>query len=708
MATEEDVAAGLIAWVNSLHVTDPFYTLDELATGEVLWKLLQLIDHVSFPGKLPEDPTRIDSTKDSSWIQRWTNLKHVYDALSIFLIEECEQQLPLFYSQATGQLANPDLKAIAQHNSLDDAVLLLRLCVVAATNCAENERFVQPMARGELPDSVMRVLAETIQEAQENSQEEREDANHSEDSHVAEDEDISYLPEEPVDQEEIDIDQTGPAGTSDLAFEERLAKVIAESQRITREKQELQRHIDELNSRYNNLQQRHDRTQDDLTEATGRLTAVLSGRSTDAKQSSEAQKEAIIADLESQLVQYETDIEALRKNNEVLKIKAERVQKLQDDYDEIKIDRDNLSRKANAAEKYRQKLEASQDQEKENATLKQKIVDLQGQLRQSDTRTASSSDLQREIDEYRRLLPQLEQERHEVNEMKKRLEFDYHLLQARHSESEEQLRRSRQEVEDLQGRLREHDDGEDPAPRSRRSDAELDIEAKDLESEEADYERAEARLQEALLKSESDVKTANGNAHALPDNIERSQLEDLGIDLEENGISEDELRAIMSAMRAQMAAGTTSERESSLKMQKKMVIMLEKARSKHQTLVDHIKQQAGQIEELKQRPEVVQEDTEATKEPKSENELEQQLEEQDVLIENLKREIRLISSAWYEQNQRLATLGSGSGSGAVALMRLKGGAGLEEPKSFLGKQRKMLDKVALGGMQNPTIRMTRA
>ena len=43
MATEEDVAAGLINWVNSLHIAGsaPFYTIDELASGEVLWKLLR-------------------------------------------------------------------------------------------------------------------------------------------------------------------------------------------------------------------------------------------------------------------------------------------------------------------------------------------------------------------------------------------------------------------------------------------------------------------------------------------------------------------------------------------------------------------------------------------------------------------------------------------------------------------------------------------
>ena len=48
MATDDDVAAGLINWVNSLHVTEPFFTVDELATGEVLWKLLRARHHTQF------------------------------------------------------------------------------------------------------------------------------------------------------------------------------------------------------------------------------------------------------------------------------------------------------------------------------------------------------------------------------------------------------------------------------------------------------------------------------------------------------------------------------------------------------------------------------------------------------------------------------------------------------------------------------------
>ncbi|KAK5949754.1 hypothetical protein OHC33_009143 [Knufia fluminis] len=686
MATDDDVAAGLINWVNSLNVTEPFFTVDDLAAGDVLWKLLQLVDHISFPGNLPEDPSRFDHSSPQSWVQKWTNLKHVYDALSIFLIETCEHSLPIFEDEA-GRRVNPDLKAIAQNSSLPDMIILLKLCVVAATSGPERIRFLEPMQ--DLPESVQRVLMTTLQDAAKAHGEHSEGGGRGTDDDQGEyTEDESY--EE--DREETVTKQrplSMGAPTSDLAFEERLAKVIADSQRIAHEKRELQRHIDDINARHETLQERYDRSQDELTEANDRLSAVLSGRVGSTKESTDAQKEAVIASLEARVAEYETDIEGLRKSNEVLKIKAERTQKLQDDYDEIKIERDNLARKANTAEKYRQKLEATQDMERENGTLKQKITDLQAQVRQSDTRAVGEGSLAREVDEYRRLLPAIEQERHEVNEMKKRLEFDYHILQTRYNENEEQLRRARQEVEDLQGRLDEYDDGDErPSRRTTEGegetlkdedDTEEDSEAKDLEEpSEADFAAAEARLTEALVKQNT-TTTTDGETMENDD-----------------GISEDELRAIMSAMRAQMHAGTTQERESGMKMQKKLVVMLEKARTKNVALVQHTKKQSELIQDLQSRPPVPAKDEKEPRESKSENEMEQQLEEQDVLIDNLKREIRLISSAWYEQNQRLATLGSGSGGGAVALMRLKGGQALEEPNSFLGRQRKMVERVMVG------------
>lgn len=598
------------------------------------------IDRLSFPGKLPENPDT------DQWVHKWTNLKHIYDALSIFLTEEYGQRLPL----AGGR--RPDLKAIAQSSSLADTILLLKLLVVAAINCSERVEFLQQMQ--ELAESTQEVLMATAQEAGEDDEDSPSGFDH-----------VEVRATEPV-RAEVD---------SELASEERLGKVIADNQRIAHEKRELQKELDESFSRVQKLQERYDQVQDELKEANDRLAAVLAGRSeSGANRPLDSKHETIIAALETRASEAENENGELRKSNEILKIKAEKAQKLQDDYDEIKIERDRLARKANAAEKYKQKLEASQDLEKENLNLRTKINELQLQLKQSDATRVSTSDLQREIDEYRRLLPSIEQERYEVNEMKKRLELDYHALEARYHDTAEQLSRQQHTVEDLQGRLRDYEDGITPAPREPDN-------VKDLESEEGEFAESEARLTAALVNGE--------------------------MESENNGISEDELKAIMAAMRAQAQAGTASERETGLRAQKKLLIAVERARAKNKQLLEHVQKQstlinALQSQQSKEMASTSQDTASATPvepppvsgaepapagsrphSPDSESKLDEALR----LNENLRRELRLMMSAWYEQSLRLA---SSSGSATTRLHAVP------EPRSFLGKQRKVVNALTFG------------
>ncbi|KEF51293.1 uncharacterized protein A1O9_12643 [Exophiala aquamarina CBS 119918] len=689
MATEEAIAAGLIDWVNSLAVANPVYTVEDLSNGHVIWKVLQQIDRFSFSGKLPEDPDT------DQWINKWTNLKHIYDALSIFLLEDCGQRLPL-------PGGRPDLKAIAQSSSLTDIVTLLKLLVVAAINCAERIEFLKQMQQ--LAESTQEVLMQTVQEAGEGEAEaegDSQDETQDLDQHdpVASD----HAPTSPRRSVEVD---------SVLASEERLGKVIADNQRIAHEKRELQKHLDDFHLRYEKLQERCDLAQDELKETGDRLSAVLAGRSDISTRPLDAKHDTLIATLENRVEEAESEVDELRKANEVLKIKSEKAQKLQDDYDEMKIERDRLARKANTAEKYRQKLEASQDLEKDNATLRIKVNDLQNQLKQSDSAQASSSDLQREVDEYRRLLPSIEQERYELNEMKKRLEFDYHTLEVRYHDTSEQLSRQHQAVEDLQSRLADYEDGIAPATREERLPSPVD---KDLDHEEADFLESEARLAAALFNGDSSPgdqaeMTSPTSSTATPSTS--ALLLDLGTGDNES-ITEDELKAIMAAMRAQAQAGSASERESSLRAQKKLVVAIERQRTKNKLLLDHIQKQDGVIRDLQQtqsdRPQAETEkkpnqepvppppppkDTPRDVEPAVYNSEEDMPELERLTDENrnLQRELKLMASAWYEQNQRLASLSSA----ASGRSRGYGGGGPgngAEFRGFLGRQRRRVDVV---------------
>ncbi|OCT45507.1 M protein repeat protein [Cladophialophora carrionii] len=667
MATEEAVAAGLIDWFNSLAVAEAVYTVDDFTNGDLIWKALQQIDRFSFPGRLPENPDT------DQWINKWTNLKHIYDALSIFLVEECSQRLPL-------PGGRPDLKAIAQSSSLSDTAALLKLLVVAAINCADRIEYLKQMQ--ELAESTQEVLMQTVQEAGEGVG-------------------VTDDPEAESSQvDDLDVElPTSPRRSTEmetvLESEERLGKVIADNQRIAHEKRELQRLLDEAHSRYEKLQERFDLGQDELRESNDRLAAVLAGKSDISTRPLDSKHDTLIATLENRVLEAESEIEELRKNNEVLKIKAEKAQKLQDDYDEMKIERDRLARKANTAEKYRQKLEASQDLDKENNNLRAKVTELQNQLKQSDFARARSSDLQREIDEYRRLLPSIEQERYELNEMKKRLEFDYHTLEARYHDSAEQLSRQNQAVEELQSRLSDYEDGVTPAPREEKLPEPVD---KDFEKEEAELAESESRLAAVLLNGDAvPVTTKDSDLGSLHDM--ESPIAGLN---DADTISEDELKAIMSAMRAQAYAGTATEREASLRAQKKMIIAIERQRTKNQLLLEHVQKQDQTIKDMQnkiqdaekapqQRLEIIPPPPPpksvpgAPVQPPDEESAIERLTNQNTILH---RELKLMASAWYDQNLRLASMSS------AASARSRGN--FVEARGFLGRQRRRVDAAIAG------------
>jgi hypothetical protein len=55
MATEEDVAAGLLNWINSLEVAGPVSTVDDLIDGSVIWKVLRMATILHATGHIGTD-----------------------------------------------------------------------------------------------------------------------------------------------------------------------------------------------------------------------------------------------------------------------------------------------------------------------------------------------------------------------------------------------------------------------------------------------------------------------------------------------------------------------------------------------------------------------------------------------------------------------------------------------------------------------------
>ncbi|KAL2007140.1 hypothetical protein VTN00DRAFT_8578 [Thermoascus crustaceus] len=424
MATELNVAKVLLEWINSFSLGKTLRSTDELTDGIILWEILQDIDPQYFLDELPE------RNPSDHWVPKWQNLKHVHKLLISYIRKQNEDELP------SGLDTSPDLKAIAEANSVKETNKLLKLLLIAAISSPNAATYVTTLQ--ELSTSTQEGLKDIIQEAQNGHHDEFEGS----------------------DEDRAQLSKRDLAVDPELQFEERIGKLLAENDRLTDEKKEMEKALEDLHNRLARLQENNDTLQSRLASTEDRLVTLKSGKgdlgiNAKALESKTRQQEDLIASQEAKLAASQDEIDSLRMSLESLRVKNQRFQKLQDDYDELKTERDLLSRKANAAEKYRQKLQASQDFEKENQALKNQIKDLQQQLKDADSNQKWSSERDVELEEYRRVLPRIEQDRHEIQNLKKQLEFNNHALTERLQSAEEQRERDEAMISELRERIRE-------------------------------------------------------------------------------------------------------------------------------------------------------------------------------------------------------------------------------------------------------------
>ncbi|KAH8704261.1 putative microtubule binding protein HOOK3 [Talaromyces proteolyticus] len=424
MTSEHSVAKVLLEWINSFSLGKTIRNADELTDGIILWEILQDIDPQHFLDELP------DRNPSDHWVTRWQNLKHLHKLLTSYIRKQNDDEVP------PGLDPSPDLKAIAEANSLKETNKLLKLILIAAISSANAEMYVTTLQSLSTP--TQEGLKDIIQEAH-NTQ-------HEDSSGEEEVKDGAAKRDHTVDPE--------------LRFEERVGKVLAENDKLASEKKEMEKALEDLHNRLARLQENNDTLQTRLTSTEDRLVTLKSGKgdvgfSAKALESKSRQQEELIANQEAKLSTAQDEIDSLKMSLETMRIKTQRFQKLQDDYDELKTERDQLTRKANAAEKYRQKLQASQDFEKENQALKTQVTDLQQQLKDADSNQRRSSERDVELEEYRRVLPRIEQDRHEIQSLKKQLEFNNHALTERLQSAEEQRDRDEALISELRERIRE-------------------------------------------------------------------------------------------------------------------------------------------------------------------------------------------------------------------------------------------------------------
>ncbi|KMU80093.1 hypothetical protein CISG_08435 [Coccidioides immitis RMSCC 3703] len=470
MASELETST-LLEWINSFSLGTVIRSSNDLSDGSILWEILQDIDPQYFLGNLPENAPA------DHWVPKWQNLKHIHKLLITYIRNQNDGEVP------AGLSTVPDLKAIAESAFVKDTNRLLKLLLMAAISSPHAESYITTMQ--ELSTQTQEGLKDIIQEAQSPSEDRLEQINYEQDEYRAR-RDIAMDPE--------------------LQFEERVGKLLAENDKLSHEKKELEKALEDLHDRLAKLQETNDTLETKLSSTEDRLATLKAGKGDlgpDAVvfESRNRQQEDIIASQEARLIAAQDEIDTLRMSL------------LQDDYDEIKNERDQLSRKANAAEKYRQKLQVSQDFEKENQTLKIQVKDLKQQLMESDSNQRLSSEHSKELHKYKQLITQIEQDHHEIQNLKKQLEFDNHALNERLQGSDEQHSRDEATIAELRERIRELEGLESPGTATPKGHGTFQ---RDLD--EAGKREAQLNTEKEELRKE--LRKVKGNSESPESDIE--------------------------------------------------------------------------------------------------------------------------------------------------------------------------------------------
>ncbi|MCJ1314473.1 hypothetical protein MMC25_008155 [Agyrium rufum] len=697
-ARQNETGVALLEWIRSFGIPSAGEYLVDLRDGRVIWEILRELDSGYFTTSLPEV-----TSQSEKWLSRWQNLKYIMRVLTSYLTEECGQTIPKGHGSV-------DTKRIAAEGNQEQIVKLAKLVLVAAINSPNAELYIQRMPSMTIPTQA--ALKDLIEELQY----------------------ISNSPSDNGTSRSDDAPSPSPSLDPELLFEEKFGKMMAENERLAQDRLELQKELKELHGRLTRLQENNAALQERLTDSDdllhgGRTKGEQEEAIAKELESRLQQQEDLIANQETQLADYQLQNDTLQKAVERNQKSHEKSQALQDELDLLRVERETLSKKANTVDKYKQKLQTTQALEKENQSLRFELEDLKQTASSDDQSQQQVAGLQLAIEEYKRILPKIEQDRHELQMMKRQLEFNNAALVGRIESSEAQSARDQEKVAELQkgrgghgDRVDDTDDLElelidkqdkdaqnaalrsklhslrqtanDASAKSVMLEQRLDDEKKkcaSLEQRLSDSRTAKTLDEERLLHPDEEVESRTKTGITWIEQVLSQMEEQLHAEsnLQELPTSKDvRLSSVLDALRTVPEQGTEPS------FLPKLISLVDSFGNVRSTLVSQI--QVWSNEQAKRPPEPLLTILKTTtireaevKDLRSRLEAIKRTAVSDTAssalqsdLENMKRENKLMASAFYDLSSRIQMSN-------VTLQRRTG-----QPRSFLNKQRQQVNQAA--------------
>lgn len=241
-------------------------------------------------------------------------------------------------------------------------------------------------------------------------------------------------------------------------LEQQYAKIMSQLERRNQEFKDLEAELEKLGKSLARSQETNDALNNEISERDEQLKKARL-MSSDREHSSIKDLETKISHQEETIASKESEISKLQVNfaelqRESRKQSAARdtASQLQDEIDVMKMELEKQTRKANTADKYMQKVQASQGVEKERDSLRQELEEARTQLAATDKLRQENAALQQSNDESSRILSQIEQEHDEIRMTKKQLRVNYDSLVRQIDALNERFAQDQETIADLRDR----------------------------------------------------------------------------------------------------------------------------------------------------------------------------------------------------------------------------------------------------------------
>ncbi|KAL4796176.1 hypothetical protein BDV19DRAFT_361660 [Aspergillus venezuelensis] len=621
----------LLAWVNSFELVGEPKQIAELSDGRVIWDILHDIDPERFPDVTDPKKSNLE------------NLITIHGRLQYNILDLRKSE-----GWPRGLDPEPNLFEFAENNSTRDAEKLLKLVFFAATitakgNTASSETYGDAIQKLNSP------IQESLQDFLEN-----------------------------VEEGQYELD--------DLARESRESQLVKTIEELKQENNLLRERYNEKDNRVAELEYKEENLKSELEFMKERIDVLKSGKSEFGVSKRDLdQKTEEIAALEEELFMASEQNGKLSMRIEELTREAKDYQTVRDKLDIEKNNYVNANRNAKfAAEQKSKEIEMLQSK---NQNLELEKKELKKQVMEYDVQAQKLNDAFREC---KNALARSEREAREISITKNNVDLDNEELRRRVEGAEKEIHELKGRISELEGT----DDDDAGSPRSRTPTTGIMTPSihgnlqKDLE---------------AAGFGESTLSIGEEEHSELINGVDNGPKEepDKGLDEQQLAMQEEDKAKLLQEMlkpledakeqlaqfiSSQTGGGSEAIQQSLEGLTRQISELIEKDHERLAQRAQYIHQQNQQIKVLRERIgelERAAEEAEAAADADDDTVTREREIELQKQIENLTRELSLMSSSWYELQGKVQSTSN------VPTSRYRyGAAGLvDAQKGWLARQR---------------------